>query len=257
MNHYKDFGIEPSDNEIAAFLSRVEVTDELHFSQVANFCGLSEDTISYFNPAFQKNYVKSASIDNPKFINLPYDAAMRFIEFRDSIYNAPLLAYDASGNPYEYTWNTKKITYQPRHTESIYAIAKRYDVSASDIKSWNIIRGSKVNAGKRITLYVTEKKKINDNAESVMAVDENDISDETYKKGIAYKPEIKRPVTKPKPVENRAAIIEANKVYKVRQGDTLYAISKEHGMTLKELLELNKLSSSSVIKPGEKLIISQ
>ena len=165
-----------------------------------------------------------------------------------------------SKNSYEYTWNTKKITYQSRGTESIYAIAKRYNVSATDIKSWNIIKGTKLNPGKRITLYVTEKKKINDNSETVLVEDEkdeNDISDETYKKGIAYKPEIKRPESKPKPVENKAILSEANKVYKVRQGDTLYAISKEHGMTLQQLLELNKLSSSSVIKPGEKLIISQ
>lgn len=46
------------------------------------------------------------------------------------------------------------------------------------------------------------------------------------------------------------------KEYTVVKGDTLYSIAKKNGMTLAELMSLNGLDNSSVIKVGQKLKIA-
>ncbi|MEA1949595.1 MAG: LysM peptidoglycan-binding domain-containing protein [Thermodesulfobacteriota bacterium] len=43
--------------------------------------------------------------------------------------------------------------------------------------------------------------------------------------------------------------------YTVRPGDTLYRISRTHGLTVKKLRILNKLSDKAVINPGQKLLV--
>lgn len=43
--------------------------------------------------------------------------------------------------------------------------------------------------------------------------------------------------------------------YTVRRGDTLYKISRTHGLTVKKLRILNKLSDKAVIHPGQKLLV--
>ncbi len=58
-------------------------------------------------------------------------------------------------------------------------------------------------------------------------------------------------VTPPKPVENVAPV----STYTVERGDSLWSISKKHGLTVAELAKANSLSSGTALKPGRKLII--
>lgn len=44
--------------------------------------------------------------------------------------------------------------------------------------------------------------------------------------------------------------------YKVRRGDTVYAIAKHHGLTVEELRELNSLSRRAKLHPGQRLRVA-
>jgi LysM repeat protein len=46
------------------------------------------------------------------------------------------------------------------------------------------------------------------------------------------------------------------KYYEVRPGDTLYAIAKKQGMSMDQLVKLNKLKKNAEIQPGQKLLVS-
>jgi LysM repeat protein len=46
------------------------------------------------------------------------------------------------------------------------------------------------------------------------------------------------------------------KYYEVRSGDTLYAIAKKHGMSMDQLVKLNKLKRNAELHPGQKLLVS-
>jgi len=44
--------------------------------------------------------------------------------------------------------------------------------------------------------------------------------------------------------------------YKVRSGETLFRIAKNHGITVEKLCELNKISSQTHIHPGQELVVA-
>ena len=60
-------------------------------------------------------------------------------------------------------------------------------------------------------------------------------------------------VLKPAKVAPKTA---KKRYYTVRPGDTLYRISRTHGLTVKKLRILNKLSDQAVIHPGQELLVS-
>jgi hypothetical protein len=45
--------------------------------------------------------------------------------------------------------------------------------------------------------------------------------------------------------------------HEVRQGDSLFKIAQKHGITVEELCLLNKITSKTVIRPGQKLIVAR
>ena len=46
------------------------------------------------------------------------------------------------------------------------------------------------------------------------------------------------------------------RVYRVRNGDSLWTISRRHGMTVSQLARLNGISTSAVLQPGQRLQVS-
>ncbi|MCR4735418.1 MAG: LysM peptidoglycan-binding domain-containing protein, partial [Treponema sp.] len=56
-------------------------------------------------------------------------------------------------------------------------------------------------------------------------------------------------------INTSSAEITNTTLYSVKKGETLYGIAKKNGMTVAELLALNNLDSSVVIKVGQKLKI--
>ena len=45
--------------------------------------------------------------------------------------------------------------------------------------------------------------------------------------------------------------------HKVRAGETVYSIARRYGLTVDELMRLNKLTPEAVLHPGDKLVVSR
>jgi len=117
------------------------------------------------------------------------------------------------------TYGRSKMTYRVRRGDVLGKIAERHGVRLSDVRRWNNIRGSRIYAGQRLTLYVKSSNRA---------------------------------------VASARTPISANgKVHLVQPGDSLWEISRKYqGLTVSKIKQLNNLRSNS-IKPGQKLIIGR
>ncbi len=103
-------------------------------------------------------------------------------------------------------------------SETLYSIARKYEVDVQQIKSWNHLGNTPLSIGQKLIIY-----------------------DE--------KPEIPESENAPPP-DNTL------QVHVVRQGETLYSVSKDYQVTVDQLIEWNQLQSNG-ISLGQKLIVSQ
>jgi LysM repeat protein len=106
--------------------------------------------------------------------------------------------------------------------ETIYSISRFYHVTADDLMKVNKITDpSKLQTGKKLIIPTSAF---------------SDISDAT---------------ASPVPNSNISQKVLSVADYRVVKGDTLYSIARANGTTLQVLLDLNKFSSSHVIKAGD------
>ncbi len=115
---------------------------------------------------------------------------------------------------------------------------------------------------KRVALLGKESKTIEifknrlDRLESSSFMRMDDLSEKLdilQKKTAGRKPE-KAAAAK----TGKSTKIESKKRYcEVNAGDTLYSISRRHGLTVDELLNLNNLGPGTVIHPGQKLLTGE
>ncbi|MFY9635795.1 lytic transglycosylase domain-containing protein [Pseudarthrobacter sp. BIM B-2242] len=120
-------------------------------------------------------------------------------------------------------------SYTVKSGDTLGAIAARHNVSLSDIFSWNGLN-------MRSVIYPGQKVKVG-SGESAAA---------------APQPAAAPAAPAPAPAAPAPA---PGGSYTVKAGDTLSAIASKHGVKLSDILAANQLSMTSVIYPGNKLVI--
>ena len=119
-------------------------------------------------------------------------------------------------------------TYKVEKGDTLYSISRKYQITVAELRAANNLSESDV-------IKVGQKLKIPSadisNA-AALATDNKATTSATT-----------------------MSATKATKEYTVVKGDTMYSISKKHGMTLAEFMALNGLDNSSVIKVGQKLKI--
>ena len=120
---------------------------------------------------------------------------------------------------------SEKVTVTLGSGETLWGISLQYGVTVSEIKRWNRIRNHRsLQAGRKLTLYVSKQKAKSAQAARVVASAEQ---------------------------RSGGAVL----TYKVKPGDTVWDIAKEHKVDPFDLLRDNNLSRRSTIRPGDVLEI--
>lgn len=274
MNYHDRYGIQPNVIKHAISTDTVYVSDRMHFNQIAEIFGMSVDELRTLNPQFKKDVIPGDN--HPYCIVLPTMAANSFAKYRNAIlafdkdlyerrtYVEPgessidkgqanmLAAAEQTQNAdsnlvieQQVEANVKEVTHTVGRGESLREIAKKYGVSATDLKRWNNLRRGKVKEGDVLTVKIYER----DLADASVAP----IIETTVTEQVPSKKEKKEEKTR---TEKKRTTSSKTTSYTVKSGDTLEKIARRNGTTVKEIQKANGMKSSDTkIVAGEKLKI--
>jgi len=118
--------------------------------------------------------------------------------------------------------------------ETLYHIAKKYDIPLNDLAVWNNITGDR-------RLKVDEKIRLKPQTEQGVSFASNSTTNNTSKDKES----------------STQQMIKKNVYYTVKNGDTISSIAKQYSVKPEKIMELNNLSNRSILKIGQKLIVKQ
>ncbi|MEY2792606.1 MAG: hypothetical protein RJA76_598 [Bacteroidota bacterium] len=234
MNYHWDHAIHPEKliNTIAS--DTLIVSGYKNLISFSNLSGFGFDTLRQLNPQIltkflpknSKDYVLRIPAFKSEFIKsnrtMILDSASKELGSNSDVVKNDIL-------------QVIKSRYKVKKGESIYDVARKFDLSVFELKRLNHLRKTKVRKGQLI--WVFEKKWIN--TEDLAKSNTKLFQDDLAKQLVGTKSSKKKA-----------------KYYKVREGDTLSDIvAKYDGLTLSKIKKLNRLKSI-VIRPGMKLRIS-
>ena len=121
------------------------------------------------------------------------------------------------------------VSYQVKPGDTLFGIAKEQGVSISEIKEWNNMTGNSLEVGQRLVIYKQDNQQL-----------DGDALNETFE-------------------DSTQSLIAKNSdaettYYRVKSGDTLYEIAREHNMSVAELKALNDLQSDQ-LSIGQQLTV--
>jgi membrane-bound lytic murein transglycosylase D len=182
MNFYREHGIRPVLSDPPLATDSVLVNKWLSLQQISATLDISLEALRKLNPIFKRDIIPY-NLDG-YWVYLPAGKAEVFDRLRDTVYN-PLprpvdftpvaIAKEApdsntiqteantkSGNSEPISqpqkFDKKKVSYTVKKGDNLNQIADWYDVTTSEIKSWNKLKKSKLQKGKKLTIWVNEKK---------------------------------------------------------------------------------------------------
>ena len=202
----------------------VQFNHEVDLERLAEISGICIEDIEELNPSILKRRIPASH--KHYALKVPKSNAEFLAENMEWISDSVGTAYSPSrlvagyggGNPN--TENGEKITYRVRSGDALGTIARRYNVTVSDLKSWNGLYSNLIRVGQQLSIY-TDSPQFDQNLASTSSSDN--------------------------PSNSR--------VYTVQPGDSLWLISRKmEGVTIDQIKKLNNLNNNR-IKPGQKLII--
>jgi cell wall-associated NlpC family hydrolase len=126
-------------------------------------------------------------------------------------------------------------TYQVKKGDSLYIIGRRTGLSVKELQRLNGLKGNALKPGQVLLLRPKAAP--------------------AGGKGAAEKPSAGSAAPAMRPAPSAGATLAAA-TYKVRKGDSLYAIARRNGLTVQELKRLNGLKGDA-LKPGQKLLLAK
>ncbi len=143
--------------------------------------------------------------------------------------------------------------------ETISEIAHQYHVLVSDVKKWNKLRSAKLDRGDKLAIHTTKTRTVAVATEEPLLAHKGKSNDTArvsvdsvnVKSGNSHK------------LDNKSTLAKSNNIqvrgfeyYRVRKGDTLWAIaSKYPGISVEQILQANEMRSHDAIQVGMRIKI--
>lgn len=236
MTYYAEHNIRPSLPKKSYFeLDTVALKDAMSFDQLSQLLDVPVEEIAYFNPQYRKNIIPEGGYT----LTLPKEKIAVFISNEEAIY--AYIQEQKKNTQVADQLNVKeeKIIHKVRKGETLKSIAKKYNVTIKDIKTWNYIGKRGIKVGKNLIIYkpVPVQK-----------------AETTNKPVLAENTTLSSSDNTVQASENTEA---TTNYHIVKKGETLHAIAKRYNIPVQHLAEMNQLPINYKVKVGEKLIIKK
>ena len=285
----KEHGLVPHKAEMKyAETDTVMVKHAMTFKQLSDLLDISEEQLEYLNPIYKSKYIPSIG-DEHFYLRLPKSKIGIFVSNEEKIYGylayleqekirniqlAQVRKRDSiakqdsiavasnfkmkNNDTTEYEEVIKKRTkdvvtknyHKVKSGESLGVIADKNNVSITDLRKWNNIKGSNINAGQSLVIQTTKKVTV------------NEVIKKPKKKTEIIEGNVETVVAENtvKPVVNKYADAKSKleikeDYYIVQKGDSIFSITRKFpNLTADDLKKKNDLKSDN-IQPGMKLKI--
>jgi len=251
-----ELSLSPVDNK--PYLTTVNIGSQIDLAKAANMAGLTKDELYILNPAFNR---WATAPDGPHVLVLPLAKAEQF-----------KLALAAMPAQQRVKWARHKI----QRGESLGLIAQRYATTISVIKQANNLQGNQIRAGSHLLIPASPRQSATLAANEAVQKQAKNTNKKTYtvKAGdtwwdIARKYDTDVPtLTQWNKQSNHAVlqpgqnlVIWTNDIqrqsvkYIIRNGDSLWAISRKFNVSVAQVREWNGLSDRTLLQPGQNLTL--
>ncbi len=259
-----------------------KVYQKFTFEQISAITGVSIDRIALLNPSYKKNVLLANQRGN--FLILPQNGMLAMHQYlgrpdKPKVYNlleTPIqapnhnqrLANERGLLPPPPAGDYIKSNYTVRKGDRIEDLAKLFHCTTQNILTWNRLSTVFLHEGQLLYVYLPREKITVKRIESFPSVPALPIAPSVSKKPIStdYKTSYKRyqqrnsrKKQKTKTTLNLKAFApEQYLFYQIQRRETLVEIAdKFHGVTVKDIMQLNNITKKHLPIPGRKLKIKK
>lgn len=155
MEFYREHGICPAEASISPATDTLHITRNLHFGQIEELCGISEEELVAYNPQYLGKVIPGAYREC--VLTLPTRYIVPLVEAGDSLYLHDSAKFFPESKTKlvadEMLSRRTYITHKIRNGETLSTIAARYHTTVKNIKAWNNMSSDRIRAGKTLKIY--------------------------------------------------------------------------------------------------------
>lgn len=194
----------------------IQVKQQITLDQVAELTNVDREELAFLNPSYKLGIIPVVKDEN-YFLRLPLNAIGTFVNNEEAIYTYVSEEQDEAAP--ELIEQPNRIRYRVKSGDNLGEIAGKYGVSVSQLKSWNGMRNNVIRTGQNLIVYPTRNVNNSSNKSTI------------------------------------ASSSTSERIYTVRNGDSLWSISRKFpGVSIENLKKWNGISDDN-IKVGTKLKI--
>ena len=190
----------------------VQVRDVLTFRQLNETIGVPMEDLKTFNPQYIKEIIP-ATDSTPYVLRMPTQYVLQFVEKASEIYayktqediDKEQILKDAAKV-------SDRIVHKVKKGETLASIAKKYNVSVTELKQWNNLKKETLKTGQKLTVFTSGGPKPNNTTTT----------------------------------SSKSSSTSSAQYYVVKSGDTLASIAKKYNTTVAKLKKLNNLKSDKI-----------